>query len=575
MIFLNYNYIFADDAIDIPEPLKIVDFSYSFTELEMQDENFEVVDNEAKPRLVYDKEMGQALQLGKEVTRDRTYANGGSVVISDNSDYSTIKLTNPYKGITTLKECEPYETVETKLYEQVVFKTYPQPYWKKGITISYWIKTSESVNSNVLGFDSDRFQIQAYDLGTHLTTYRFDLEYNKFTDEEKKTLGYNESGVDPSSDFYFEYAKDLTYNGKPLYVDESEMGLSYWLNKNYEPGYILKNDGTYIESFSRQSYEQYKEAPYLGSTVDDHDPKNSNLRYGWTHSEMRLDAASSFYYVSDVYVVEDENDNQCNKDGFNIQLNPNHEETYNKRIGFDTYNEFHTYSWDSSDYRSYSEENAAPSPLSIPDKWHYVTVIIQNDWVRFYLDGKEVDVLNEYSAFGSGFDIMANPWKRFNKGTGSRYGFGQGKYRGLRWNSNYGGYTSPTIMDWIVLDCTEMSIGGGSDAAVYNFMQTGGRLRTDEVLIKNMVFYDEILSDEQIKVLAADPDYYSNKYPYLGDTNADNKVTTRDALSVLMHAAKISELENTEYADVNFDGVINTDDALSILKYTAKLISSF
>ena len=126
-------------------------------------------------------------------------------------------------------------------------------------------------------------------------------------------------------------------------------------------------------------------------------------------------------------------------------------------------------------------------------------------------------------------------------------------------------------MEWLTKDSVNLTIGGGNRSGDAYLMNAD----TDEILIKNIVFYDEMLSDDQIQVLAEHPDYYSNRYPYIGDANADNKVTARDALAVLKHAAKILELEYTEYVDVNADGTVNAEDSLSILKYVANLTGTF
>lgn len=62
-----------------------------------------------------------------------------------------------------------------------------------------------------------------------------------------------------------------------------------------------------------------------------------------------------------------------------------------------------------------------------------------------------------------------------------------------------------------------------------------------------------------------------------GDVNMDKKIVADDALLVLKHAAKLSELEgeSLEVSDVNGDEASDAQDALWILKYAAKLIDEF
>lgn len=61
----------------------------------------------------------------------------------------------------------------------------------------------------------------------------------------------------------------------------------------------------------------------------------------------------------------------------------------------------------------------------------------------------------------------------------------------------------------------------------------------------------------------------------LGDVNDDGKISARDALLVLKHVAKISELDSEQQlkaADVGGEGNIDSLDALEIIKYVAGLI---
>lgn len=567
---------------EIPEPVKVIDFCNSFEALATIDEEFEVVDNAAKPELVMDEEMGQVLKLGKAVIKNQEcqieyeystgaysetrHINTNPLIISDDSEYSTIKISNPYVGLEYLKEYEyPFEDVKTKEYRNLTI-----PDWQEGITITYWIKSPAGengigLNSNVLGFTSERFQLQSNDYAYHLNTVKYDIDFNKYTDEEKAMFGelVQTAGVMPDSDFYFEYASDELYNGYPVYKNPSSerMGVAYWMNKNFTNGYLMNTDGTIGSMTSYKGYDYYKEAPYLGDNENDHNPNNSNLRYAWTYSEMWLDASSSFYFTNDEEV--------------NFQLNPNLD-SYGTVMGMNVGNRFNINSWK----YYYDVEKAvrngaeAKSPITEPDKWHYVTVIIQNDWVRYYIDGEEIDVESEYSSFGqNGLPILGVPqskqiWKYFNKGMGAR---GYGSARNQLRPSYYPEYCSPTIMEWITMDCVNLTIGGGNRNGDAYCMFAD----TDEIYIKNIVFYDKMLNDEQIKVLAEIPDFYSNHIKYTtADVNNDGDITARDALLLLKHSAKVYNIEEAYKHDINYDKAVNAEDAIIILKYAAGIIDS-
>ena len=62
-----------------------------------------------------------------------------------------------------------------------------------------------------------------------------------------------------------------------------------------------------------------------------------------------------------------------------------------------------------------------------------------------------------------------------------------------------------------------------------------------------------------------------------GDVNADGKVNTSDAVSILKYSAGMMTLDNTQYnaANVNNDDKVNTSDAVLILKYAAGMINEF
>ena len=92
--------------------------------------------------------------------------------------------------------------------------------------------------------------------------------------------------------------------------------------------------------------------------------------------------------------------------------------------------------------------------------------------------------------------------------------------------------------------------------------------------------FDDTEKEELNKIKAKSDDLLKSiaesKY-LLGDVNSDKNIDAQDALLVLKHAAKLSELAGNglKAADVTFDEMIDASDALDILKYAAKLISKF
>ncbi len=572
------------DTAAVPSPVQVYDFSHSFEELKKLDAGLEVVENAAKPEIVPDDEMGNVLKLGKAVnTESQVYQEGTMYLEKDDSEYSTINITNPYKDSKDkLVEYGDHEEVKQKNWEGVM-----GPEWTTGVTISYWIKTSGK-NSNVVGFRNNKYLVQSDDYAKYLCTVDFDKDYNSLTDEQRQSMGQDvvNCGVSWDSDYYFQYVNDDPTEQEytpglkgPVYVRQPSMdktpdnvNKAFWMNKFYKVGYVQSKDGKSYEPSSENgtgrsgNYADYSKYPTFGDTEGSAEANGSKLRYGWAKGEMWLDSTSSFYF---------EGDNKMT-----VQENPAGSE-YRQAQGMQNGNAFSVNSWygqqatieDAIDSGYYAD-----SPVTVePDKWHLVSCVIQNDWVEYYLDGAKIDMKGTYSSYGSigiGGKVSDHekPWKRFNKGAGSRYGYGNNKniiYRGTN-----GNYVCEVIMDWLTDASTTATIGGGNTAGDgYNMFAN-----TDEIELKNIVFHDEMLTEDQIKVLAENPKYYENwGFAQDGDADGDGDVNAQDALAILKHAAAIEKLDAAKAAaaDVNGDGELSAEDALGILQYAAKIISSF
>ena len=578
-----FSIVASADTVSVPEPLMVYDFSHSIEELQTLDPGMEVVENGAKPEIVADETMGNVLKLGKAiVTEDSQKFMPGTLYIQeDTSEYSTINITNPFKDSKDKLveyDGDDHAQVEIKKYESCM-----QPYWKTGVTISYWIKTSGKI-SNVLGFRNNKYMLQADDYAKYLCTVDFDKEYNSRTDEQRAELGVEvvNCGVDWNSDYFFKYENDDPNNIQeyisnlrgPVYVSVDDMGDAFWMNKFYTVGYVPKSDGKGYDPSSENgtgrsgNYADYHIVPEFPKEQVEVPDNGSKLRYGWAKGEMWLDSTSSFYFEGDNDVT--------------VQENP-HADKYMLPQGMQNGNCFAINSWYGG-YQTLEEamedEMTADSPVTVkPDEWHLVTCIIQNDWVEYYLDGKNVDVKNTYSSYGSvsiggAVTDHIKPWKRFNKGGGSRYGYGNNKNY-VKAGTN-GNYVCEVIMDWLTDDVTTATIGGGNTSGDgYNMFAN-----TDEIEIKNIVFYDEMLTDDQIAMLAKkeNANYYAGwGFEQPGDADGDGSVTSSDALKILRIVAKLDTIDPSKvtFADVDGDGDITSADALGILQYAAKLISSF
>ncbi len=609
----------ADEAVSVPKPFWSVDFNNGWKDLE-SDPNFKVVDNAAKPTIAPDEYDGkdiQVLELGKttgsEVT-GKDYA--GNNLFFGWEDNSTIQLSNPFAslGEDFYNEYEYYMDsgkgqfgvaggMKTKKYLQ----SREQPVWEKGATINYWIKVPAAeqpddngrtvgIQSSIMTWTLEDVQFQSDDYAKYLTCHYFDELYEKLD----KTVDYNESGVPKDNPYYFEwkrdengdviYYKDLSGYYGPCYGTESEIasncGAWYWFNPNYEQGFSGA-PGQYKWKSNEPNYYRmgYNILPVYNKETDSWDltPENewgvkTQVRAGKTFGFLQIDSDSSIAWVND--------DNRA--------AEVSNRDTNGVRQGLQNGDCFFMNSWQNSatitsDTKTATAQSAtdlANSPYYVktgadpddeeypvfdvegPDNWHMVTLTLQNDWVEFYLDGKMVDVRYRYSSRGAASIDSTESFKRFNKGSGMRYGLGAEKGMG---NIAYGNFVCRLFMDWLTNPDTKFNIGGvvvtNGDSAQYNM-----QVKTDKVKIAKMAFYSEVMDDAQIAavydkgMLATDG--------VKGDIDGNGTVDTQDALAILKHVVKIAPLDATTEAAADLDGsgAVDTQDALTVLKFVVKLI---
>lgn len=206
------------------------------------------------------------------------------------------------------------------------------------------------------------------------------------------------------------------------------------------------------------------------------------------------------------------------------------------------------------------------------ENWHMVTIVIQNDWIDFYLDGELYeDLADEFTFYGTALSVDAGG-KSFNAGFGLRAPFQRGTAgRGDYFNGNRAG---SLLTEWLSLDNTTLSIGGTNALTLSDGSNYSERVA--EFWIDDVALYAEMLDEDQIWSLyeaGLEKIQITTPKVMLGDVDKDGDVDASDALAVLKHAAKIEVLEDTAPAMTNSDDVVDASDALNILKVAAKLIA--
>lgn len=436
--------------------------------------------------------------------------------------------------------------------------------------------------------------------------------------------GLSEDGrtyLDPDGlmDFYFEYAKgyskkdengyvvadnlytDSTGMTGPVYnkalIDEMQAAYKgktsftgtarfYFANPNFVDGFFPAADGSFTstpKSSVTAVYDAYHTTPTLinasGESVqpessyiklrtpdDKIDPGQSMVRYALVDSELQIDADDSFFFILD--------DNQ------GINENKNVKASYGTQAGMQNGDVFFMNSWQESATKDKlgnglyaSAVYAAVSPVTKKGEngnnikngnageWHHVTITLQNDWAEFYVDGECVNVYDTYSSRGKTTLETKESFKRFNKGAGTRYGFGAEKVMG---NIMYGNYVCRLMMDWLGDEDTMLCIGGiGNYAEKYAQATT-----TSEVCLDNIQFYNAVLTEDQIMEVYKNGDIGGIK-GILGDVDGNGRVDLNDATLVLKVAVgiDIGDVEfNEALANMDSNENIDLNDATLVLK---------
>ena len=387
------------------------------------------------------------------------------------------------------------------------------PAWTKGVTISYWVKVPKA--------DSD--EGDSDDILNDSVLFTFE-NIQRPEGVDQTTLDPNGEKVVYGVDGYIKYEAARDYDaGNPMYAQGEEYtltdintGTEYKMLKDYGPLVRLTPDypgsATNKIYFRDDSSSKTADATIsimeggkpvtikiyeLGPNIyNDFKSLNTNegslVPRGYINGSMQIAASDTFHFQEDDYTtetVEDENGNPIStpvKGPFNI--NPNMPEDAGKITQFRFYNMF------------YFEGDGRVTEA--PDEWHYVTCVIQNDWVQFYVDGEEIEA-DELGYHGTDFNTL-NAKKYFNKGFGARWPYHLGWTNVADWIKD-GTFTSgpsncvpQTMLEWISDPDTVLYIGNQGCAAKSVDQEIG---TLDGVLLDDIKFYEVPLTSEQAVAL--------------------------------------------------------------------------
>lgn len=462
--------------------------------------------------ITYDEESGIYTYHGQNSNRSNAYYT----------------IDNPFKGYDF---SEPL-TISDK-----------HPVWTKGVTISYWVKVpSNSRDAAVLNFnlENDR-QMQRNDA----VKYRRCLAYSEF--DASYSLGNVKTYVDAAGKEYTVlsgYGKNVQYN--PNYPTQG----CYEATKEGGAIYAHEKDSNELDE-ANWAYLNYIGAGYY---------KNYSVRFdeeGGSKSlikEARISGSLSLYASGTMGYRQD------NYSG--LQMNP-YLSSYGQVMDAYQYNQF--YYWGNGGYKTLKDsgmESYTPTMAS-KGEWHFVAVVIQNDWIQYYIDGEEmtVDYLNWWGDY-------------INVNTGSKgFNYGYGMKKAYRLTPDESQLGSMTILDFISDEDTVLTIGGLGAGAIRLGQYIGTPNGTQ---VKDFNFY---YTPIDAKYILADCIDFGDDNPTidvkLGDVDDNGIVNLLDAQLTLKGALHIVDLDQKaqQAADVVKDENVTLEDAQRILKCALNIVT--
>lgn len=452
-----------------------------------------------------------------------------------NSDGSNAyyTLNNPFKG---------YDFSEQQLGWT--------PYWEKGVTISYWVKVPETADDvAVLNFNlENNRQMERNDAA------KYEMCKNYRITDESYSLGISKLYVDAwgrSFKVLTGYGENVCYN--PLYPEEG----CYYATSRGGPYYareIGTNKWTYLNYIGEGYYKRY------GARFWEEGGEQSQIK------EANISGSFSIYASGTVGYRQD------NWKG--RQMNPNLP-SYGSVLAAQTTNQF--YYWGNGGTLSRSDGEGTIT-MQEKEEWHFVVVVIQNDWVQCYMDGIEMSSDYYLNWWGRAIDENA-------AGDSFNLGFGHKQNYRVRSTPAKGYQTGMTLLEFLSDENTELLVGGlGAGASCLGQDVIG---TPDGVQIRDIQYYyipvnrtcvlcdciDLTLAPEQTP--AEPKKEESEERREAGDLDGDGYVTIQDAWYALEAVLGVGALNEAEEraADVSQDEVVTLYDVQCILKKVLKITS--
>lgn len=434
---------------------------------------------------------------------DKEAAEASTLQI-EHTAHSAVQINNPFAGLDLTEEPENDEEYG--------------PQWTKGVTISYWVKVptvepveGEEVDEDKILNDGVLFTFENIQRPDDVKDqYALDPNGEKVTYEVNGYIKYLATqNYDPADPLYaqgtlskltdvntgeeFQVLSDYgpLVRLTPEYPGSAENKI-YYRDDEMKKGTPAKTVNV-IENGKQVSAKLYELGANLYKDYCTLDTNEGSLvARGYINGSMQIAASNAFHFKEDDFyqkVTLDENGNDITipiKGAYDI--NPNNKDEIGKFRQLRYYNCF------------YFEGDGTVTEEA--DEWHYVTCVIQNDWVQFYVDGEEIEA-DSLGYHGEPFGSL-NGKKYFNNGFGIRYPYHIGWANVAEWikdgtmTSGPSNCQAQTMLEWLSNEDTVLYIGYEGVCAE-SVEQDFGTL--EGTLLDDITFYDVPLTAEQATVL--------------------------------------------------------------------------
>lgn len=468
-----------------------------------------------------------------------------------NSDGSHAYYTidNPYAG---------YDFSEGLEYEEV--NGVMRPAWKRGATISYWVKMpSNAIDAAILNFNlENERQMERNDQ----VKYEICQAYNEddalyYMGEMMTFVDENGLEYDVLNGWYGPYVLyNPNYPAEGCYTINDEGGAIRAYKKGTDPS--DENNWYYLEYIGKGLYQDY------GRRFDEEGGHTSKIREAQVSGSLSLYASSSVGYRQDNWHA--------------LQMNP-YLKSYGQVQDVQQYNQF--YYWGNGGYECLDDNFIVPT-VGEKEEWHFVVAVIQNDWIQYYVDGIEIDF--DYLNWWDQPLVVHAGSKSFNLGHGHKKIYRPTEY------PSAADSVGMTILEFISDEDTVLTVGGLGAGATRLGQENMGT--PNGVQVKDIQFYfvpvtadciraDKIVlggEEDTTPTVPSTPPAVTPGAVYMeGDVDNSGQIQLRDAQLALRAALLLDELSLAakEAADVTGDGKVELRDAQLILRRSLLLIEDF